>query len=372
MNFIEKLDHSHNRFVNACAELKCGKPVLLADDGVRENEIDLIFAAEHASEENVNLAISYAKGLLCVALSAEHTDLLGLPVAPKFPSALSHTGYTLSVDAKSLNSSGISARDRAVTLSALAQENTRWHDFVSPGHVFPLRAQANGLLSRCGHTEASVTLAKASGCHPAVALCEVLDAQGKPASPQLFEDKSRLLQTLPQLAHLAKVSVLDILLNELFFEPCHKLAWKQEESAEKIVYTLQNHSFFGVFLPTRIEIFKDGIEREHVAVCYQNHHRKWESSHSYPDVSACIHIMDFNLEGDSTHIPEDELTWFDLSNRFGIASQSNTLSRIITLVQAQYFTLSALKKLDLNKNIQRTVGSSNALDCKIISKFSLF
>ena len=162
---------SIERAVKAIAD---GKAVVVVDDEDRENEGDLIFAAEKATPELVAFMVRYTSGYICVPLLESDCDRLDLPPMYHTNQDRRGTAYTVTVDAKQGTSTGISATDRALTMRALADRNSRPADFTRPGHVVPLRAKEGGVLRRPGHTEAAVDLARLAGLRPAGVLCELV------------------------------------------------------------------------------------------------------------------------------------------------------------------------------------------------------
>jgi 3,4-dihydroxy 2-butanone 4-phosphate synthase/GTP cyclohydrolase II len=169
-----------NTVEEAIADIKAGKMVIVADDEGRENEGDLVCAAEKVTPEIVNFMVKEGRGLICVPLTAERTQELQLrQMVEKNTEALG-TAFTVSVDAAPIFgvTTGISASDRATTIRALANPNTRPSDLKRPGHIFPLEAKNGGVLKRVGQTEASVDLARLAGLHPAGAICEILNEDG--------------------------------------------------------------------------------------------------------------------------------------------------------------------------------------------------
>nr|WP_147114621.1 bifunctional 3,4-dihydroxy-2-butanone-4-phosphate synthase/GTP cyclohydrolase II [Pseudonocardia sulfidoxydans] len=158
----------------AVADLAEGKPVVVVDDEDRENEGDLIFAAEKATPELVSFTVRYTSGYVCVALTDSDCDRLDLPPMHHTNSDNFRTAFTVTVDAKQGVSTGISAADRAHTIRVLADPEATPGDLVRPGHVLPLRAREGGVLRRPGHTEAAVDLARMAGLAPAGALCEIV------------------------------------------------------------------------------------------------------------------------------------------------------------------------------------------------------
>lgn len=161
--------------VQLCVEeLRAGRPVLVIDDATRENEADLILAAEHATVESVAFFLEHTSGFLCVAMTESRLAELELPQMVADPTDPMGTAFTVSVDAAAGVSTGISAADRARTTRLLAAETTRPVDLTRPGHMMPLRARAGGVLERRGHTEAAVDLCRAAGLRPAGLICELV------------------------------------------------------------------------------------------------------------------------------------------------------------------------------------------------------
>jgi len=169
-------------------DLKEGRMIIMADDESRENEGDLILAASHATPEKINFMMKYGRGLICVPLTEDRVEVLGLkPMTTHLQDSMK-TAFTLSVDARLGISTGISAHDRSRTIELLADAGAGGVDFVSPGHVFPLKAKKGGVLVRAGHTEAAVDLARLAGLVPAGVICEIVNEDGAMARmPDLKE-----------------------------------------------------------------------------------------------------------------------------------------------------------------------------------------
>ncbi len=166
------------RIEEAIEEIRNGRMVVVVDDEDRENEGDLIFAAEKATSEMVTFMVRHCSGIICVPLESDRLDDLHLPLmAPNHTDALG-TAFTISVDAVKGTTTGISAADRARTVAALVDPASRPQDLARPGHIFPLRYTPGGVLRRAGHTEASVDLAKLAGLYPAGVLCEIVNEDG--------------------------------------------------------------------------------------------------------------------------------------------------------------------------------------------------
>ena len=187
----------------ALAEVAAGRPVVVVDDEDRENEGDLIFAAEKATPELVSFMVRHTSGYICVGLTEDECDRLDLPPMHHANSDSFRTAFTVTVDAKAGITTGISAADRARTIGLLADPATEPGDLVRPGHVLPLRAREGGVLRRPGHTEAAVDLARMAGLAPAGALCEIVSDDGGMARAgelRAFADEHGLvLVTIAQL-----------------------------------------------------------------------------------------------------------------------------------------------------------------------------
>jgi 3,4-dihydroxy 2-butanone 4-phosphate synthase/GTP cyclohydrolase II len=172
----------------AIDEIHAGRMVIVADDEDRENEGDLICAAQRVTAEHVNFMLKHARGMICVALTPERVDQLGLAPMSEVNTEEQRTAFTVSVDAAPRFgvTTGISAPDRAKTIQMLVDPATVPGDLRRPGHVFPLRAREGGVLQRVGHTETAVDLARLAGLYPAGVICEILDEDGTAARrPQL-------------------------------------------------------------------------------------------------------------------------------------------------------------------------------------------
>ena len=159
-------------------DIKAGKMVILVDDEDRENEGDLCMAAEAVTPEAINFMARHGRGLICLTLSPDLVDKLQLPMMVSDNQSPYGTGFTISIEARTGVSTGISAADRARTIQAAVAPDVRPHDIISPGHIFPLRARAGGVLVRLGQTEGSVDLARLAGCRTAGVICEIMNEDG--------------------------------------------------------------------------------------------------------------------------------------------------------------------------------------------------
>jgi 3,4-dihydroxy 2-butanone 4-phosphate synthase / GTP cyclohydrolase II len=214
----------------AVGRIRSGEMVVVVDDEDRENEGDLIFAADRVTPEAVNFMARHGRGLICVALTEERCDQLDLPLMVAKNTSAHGTAFCVSVEVREGTTTGISAHDRAATVRALVDPRTRPDDLQRPGHMFPLRAKKGGVLRRAGHTEAAVDLARLAGLTPAGVLCEIMDDDG---------DMARL----PRLGRFAREHGLGIL-----------------TVADLIAYRLQNEKLVeriaGPLLPTRHGAFR--------------------------------------------------------------------------------------------------------------------
>jgi 3,4-dihydroxy 2-butanone 4-phosphate synthase/GTP cyclohydrolase II len=167
-----------NTIPEAIEEIKRGKCVVVVDDEDRENEGDLIMAAEAVTPEAINFLAMHGRGLICVPLTDDRIDRLKLHPMVSQNTAKLGTRFTVSVDALEGTTTGISAHDRAITVRVLADDTSRPEDLGRPGHIFPIRAMSGGVLARAGHTEATVDLARLAGLRPVGVLCEIMDDDG--------------------------------------------------------------------------------------------------------------------------------------------------------------------------------------------------
>ncbi len=172
----------------AVEEIRAGRMLVVVDDEDRENEGDLVMAADMATPEAVNFMAKYGRGIICMPMLGERLDELQVSMMVSDNTAPLGTAFTVSVDARRGVTTGTSAYDRAVTIRTLVNPKTRSEDLTRPGHIFPLRAMPGGVLRRAGHTEAAVDLARLAGCAPAGVICEVLDQDGGMARvPELMQ-----------------------------------------------------------------------------------------------------------------------------------------------------------------------------------------
>jgi 3,4-dihydroxy 2-butanone 4-phosphate synthase/GTP cyclohydrolase II len=209
-----------NKIEEAIEDIKAGKMVIVVDDEERENEGDLLMAAEEATPESINFMATYGKGLICLPTTAERLQELKLNQMVDNNTDSHETAFTVSIDHKD-TTTGISAFERAKTIQAVVDTKTEPSDLARPGHIFPLRAKEGGVLRRAGHTEAAVDLARLAGFYPAGVICEIMSDNGAMARvPELMDfakkhdlkiitiadlikyrmNKDRLIRPLPEVS----------------------------------------------------------------------------------------------------------------------------------------------------------------------------
>ncbi|HVT21150.1 MAG TPA: bifunctional 3,4-dihydroxy-2-butanone-4-phosphate synthase/GTP cyclohydrolase II [Mycobacteriales bacterium] len=232
----------------AVADIAAGKPVVVVDDADRENEGDLIFAAEKATPELVAFMVRYTSGYICVPLTESDCDRLDLPPMYHTNQDRRGTAYAVTVDAVEGTTTGISAHDRALTMRALADPASTPSDFTRPGHVVPLRAKDGGVLRRAGHTEAAIDLCRMAGLRPAGVLCEIVSEKDIDGMARLDE-----LEVFAAEHDLALIAIADLIAYR------RKTERQVERVAEARIPT--NH---GEFRAVCFKSVVDGIE--HVAL----------------------------------------------------------------------------------------------------------
>ena len=232
----------------AIADIAAGKAVVVVDDEDRENEGDLIFAAEMATPELMSFMIRYSSGYVCVPMTAQDLDRLELPLMVSANQERMRTAYTVTVDAREGVTTGISAADRATTCRLLANPSTSAYDLTRPGHVNPLRALDGGVLRRAGHTEAAVDLCRLAGLRPVGVICEVVSQKDEHGMARLDE-----LKVFAAEHDLAIISIADL------------IAWRRrtEKQVERVAEA-KIPTAYGDFVAVGYESVLDGID--HVAL----------------------------------------------------------------------------------------------------------
>lgn len=196
-NLLEQFGDARSRVESAVASLRYGRGALVVDDENRENEGDLIFAAETLTEEQVAALIRDCSGIICVCITEEKARQLDLPMMVPDNTSRYGTAFTISVDARENVTTGVSAADRLEAVRIVAADDSTRADLAAPGHMFPLVARGNGVLERPGHTEATVDLARLAGFRPCGVLCELTNPDGTMAR-------------LPQVAAYAREHALPL------------------------------------------------------------------------------------------------------------------------------------------------------------------
>lgn len=235
-----------NHIQDAIRDIKKGKFIILVDDEDRENEGDLVIAAEKVTPQAINFMAKHARGLICLALTPERVEELQLPQQAAENTATFGTAFTVSIDARKDITTGISAADRATTIHVAIDSKCKPRDLARPGHVFPLKAQTGGVLRRAGQTEGSVDLARLAGLKPAGVICEIMNADGTMAR-------------VPELAKFAKAHKLKMVTVKALIE--YRM---HRETFVKRVTSARLPTMFGEFEAVAFENQIDGVT--HIAL----------------------------------------------------------------------------------------------------------
>ncbi len=188
---------------DAIEDIRAGKFIIIVDDESRENEGDLAMAAEKITPEAINFMAKHGRGLICLPITGQRLDELGIPLMVTNNTSHYSTAFTVSIEAKNKVTTGISAFDRAQTIKTVLDPNTKAGGLAQPGHIFPIRAREGGVLVRAGHTEAIVDLARLAGLYPAGVICEIMDEDGTMARlPQLEAMASKFALKIITIADL--------------------------------------------------------------------------------------------------------------------------------------------------------------------------
>ncbi len=234
----------------AIEEMRAGRMVIVADDEDRENEGDLICAAQRVTADHVNFMLKHARGMICVALTPERVDQLGLAPMSDVNTEEQRTAFTVSVDAAPRFgvTTGISAQDRAKTIQVLVDPATVPADLRRPGHVFPLRAREGGVLQRVGHTETAVDLARLAGLYPGGVICEILDDDGTAA-------RRPELERFAKRHNLKSITVADVVAYRL--------------RTERLVHRIADARLPTEYGEWRVIGYRNNVDdREHVALVF--------------------------------------------------------------------------------------------------------
>ena len=231
---------------DAIKDIKKGKCIILVDDEDRENEGDLVIAAEHVTPQAINFMAKHARGLVCLALTPQRVEELQLPQQAAENTATFGTAFTVSIDARKDITTGISAADRATTIHVAIDPKSKPGDLARPGHIFPLKAQQGGVLRRAGQTEGSVDLARLAGLNPSGVICEIMNEDGTMAR-------------VPELAKFAKVHKLKMVTIKALIE--YRM---QRETFVRRMASARLPTTFGDFEAVAFENDVDGIT--HIAL----------------------------------------------------------------------------------------------------------
>lgn len=256
----------------ALKAVKNGEIIIVVDSEDRENEGDLICAAQHITPEKVNFMMKEARGLICVPISGTLADQLNLPLMVNENHEFTNCNFTVSVDAKAKTTTGISASDRCQTIRTIVDIKTEPGDLVKPGHIFPIRAKEGGVLVRAGHTEAAIDLVKLAGLKPAAAICEIINDNGEMARNE-------------DLKKFAKKHNLQMISIEQLIE--HR---RQSEQLIEKVAESDMPTEFGTF---KLSIYKDLVnKKEHLVL------QKGEIN---SDVETLVRVHSECMTGDVFH-----------------------------------------------------------------------
>jgi len=296
-----------NSIEEIIADMRAGKMVILMDDEDRENEGDIIVAAEKVTPEIINFMATEARGLICLTLTGDRCDYLGLPSKVAGNGAKFSTPFTVSIEAAEGVTTGISAADRAKTILAAVNPMGKPEDIVQPGHIFPLRARPGGVLSRAGHTEAGCDLARLAGLIPSSAIVEVMNADGTMARRpdlEIFAEKHGIkIGTIADLIH-------------------YRIA---NEKTVEIVSEDDVHTEFGDF---RLVTFKDTILGEtHLALTLGD---------ITPDEPTLVRVQTNNMIRDVLGLrPDDSGSWSSTAALKRIAAEGKGVLVLLSADQNQ-------------------------------------
>jgi 3,4-dihydroxy 2-butanone 4-phosphate synthase/GTP cyclohydrolase II len=231
-----------NSIPEVLEDIKLGKMVIVLDDEDRENEGDFLMAGSMVRPEDINFMAKHGRGLICVPMDGEALDRVNLQPMSSTQSDQYKTAWMISVDAKEGVTTGISAQDRALTISRLSSPEAKADDFARPGHLFPLKARDGGVLVRAGHTEACVDMMKLSGLYPAGVICEIMNEDGTMArTPQLVEIAAKYGLKICTIAELIRY----------------------RRASEKLITKISEASMPTPFGPFKLAVYESHIDKEH-------------------------------------------------------------------------------------------------------------
>lgn len=362
---VRELSALRNRVLRAVEAFQSGEMILVGDDGQRENEADLVFHASAATTRHVNFALTHARGLLCVSVGHALADRLGFYSAPRIPGDISHTGFTLSVDARNNVTSGISAADRATSIRLMVEDRASSQDFISPGHVFPVRANAGGLLARTGHTEALLELCQLAGLPEAAAMCEVLGEDGDALSPARFTEAATGASTqLEALRQLPYLSTVDLLWYRLLcgrnvpapwrsLPPC-EFAGQGNEPLE--VWSLDRGMLQHVSVPCAVSFFAPPFQPGKVRVVATN--GIVSKDNGVARAAACAEVMLCSFHHLQEPLTTSIAAFCDLSAKEGLRSTTPSARRVVASLRAFEFLA---RKSGISGGVSRLLAEVPAL-----------
>jgi len=267
-----------NRIQEAVEDLRNGKMIILIDDENRENEGDLILAAEKVTPESINFMLTHARGILCLAINAERAEELDFYPMVSHNTSSFQTPFTVSVDAASGITTGVSSRDRAKTILTAIDDNATAEDFVRPGHIFPLKAQKGGVLVRTGHTEGAVDLTRIAGLRNAAVICEIMTEDGNMA-------KLPDLKNFAEKHNLKICTIADII----------KYRHEQERLIEKRV-TVKLPTQYGEFI---LHLYRSYVDEYlHLALCLGIGNEQGDNTFPLHNEPVLVRVHDECLTGD--------------------------------------------------------------------------
>lgn len=320
------------------ADIAAGKMVVLVDDEDRENEGDLICAAQTISSQQVNFMASHGKGLICLAMSPEKCDALNLPMMTNLNRTKNGTAFTVSIEAAEGITTGISAADRAHTIATAAARDAKPQDIVQPGHVFPLRAAPGGVLSRAGHTEAACDLARLARLEPAGVICEIMNDDGTMARRDELMSFAK--------THELKIGTIEDLIQ---YRAMKEKSVTKEFEGEKII---GNKSF-------QVTAWRDSIfDRLHIALVHGDP-KKAEAPLVRVHVQNLLHDM-IGLEGFGSRINFQEgltrIAKEDCGVMLLIGNPQDTLSQLNDLTGSKVSVAPETKTIGIGSQILSELG----------------
>lgn len=358
------------RIEDIIEDAKNGKPFILVDDEARENEGDIVIPAQFATAQVINFMATYARGLICLALTSEKIERLGLEMMAKKNASPFETAFTVSIEAATGVTTGISAYDRAVTIKAAINENATRADIVSPGHIFPLKAKDGGVLERAGHTEAGVDISKLAGLNPSSVICEIMNEDGTMA-------RFAQLKEFAKKHHLKIGSIADLIAYRLKFEKLVKrVSQKQvlidvkgkKASFQSIAYKTSIANSYNVAL-VKGEIAKNMLVRMHsfdfardvIGIFEENKTKQLQKALALIEKKgqgAIIIINNFNVEKINSSITSEKYLDINEIRNYGIGAQIllDLGIKELTLLTNSHNQIIALDGYDIKINKIKKLG----------------